>query len=70
MSKYAHWAPLGGGIELAGAQRRGVSMNSQHIYLSTLMEVFSFNSIADLGCAAGHWLREAIQLGIEDIGGV
>jgi hypothetical protein len=64
-----HWAELGGGVELAAAKTRGLNMNSQHIYLALLREIYPFQSIVDMGCAAGDWLRAALDLGIKDIWG-
>lgn len=66
---YAHWAKLGGGVELLEAERRGLHMDSQTIYLTMLRELFHFNSVSDMGCAAGHWLHAANRLGVEDVWG-
>lgn len=66
---YKHWAALGSGIELLGAQRRGVGMDSWTIYLSMLRELFPFHSVCDMGCASGYWLNGAVRMGIDDIWG-
>jgi hypothetical protein len=64
-----HWSELGGGVEHAAASQLGIAMNSQHIYLSLLSDLIHVKSVADIGCAAGYWLRAALDMGISDVWG-
>lgn len=52
------------------AKQAAYSYQSARIVLNEVRRVFNFNSLIDIGCGVGTWLKAAQELGVSEIQGV
>ena len=50
-------------------QKRG-SISSGHVILEYIQTLFDFNSVVDIGCGVGSWLKSVEKMGISDFIGL